>query len=140
MASSLTTFSHVQRASKILEGVAYRTPVWRSSFLNDHCGGTVFLKCENLQPTGAFKIPGAYHALACMESSAPFHKVVTVSSGNHAQGLALASQLLDYSAHIVMPEPVNSFKPTRVEEWGATVTVAPTRQDGQALAQELAWW
>jgi len=139
MASSLPTFSHVQQASKILEGVAYHTPVLRSSFLDDRCGGTVFLKCENFQRTGAFKFRGAYHALACKESFAPFHQVVTVSSGNHAQGLALASQLLGYPAHIVMPEPVNAFKRTRVEEWGATVTVAPTRQKGQELAQELVW-
>jgi threonine dehydratase len=123
MASSLPTCSHVQQDSKILEGVAYRTPVFRSSFLDDRCGGTVFLKCENFQRTGAFKFRGAYHALACKEPSAPFHQVVTVSSGNHAQGLALASQLLGFSAHIVMPEPVNAFKPMWVEELGATVTV-----------------
>lgn len=135
MASSLPTFSHVQQASKILEGVAYRTPVLRSSFLDDQCGGTVFLKCESFQRTGAFKFRGAYHALTCKESSAPFHQVVTVSSGNHAQGLALASQLLGYLAHIVMPEPVNVFKRTRVEEWGATVTVAPTRQDAQGFGK-----
>jgi len=118
MASSLSTFSHVQQASKILEGVAYRTPVLRPSFLDYRCGGTVYLKCENFQRTGAFNFRGAYHALTCKESSAPFHQVVTVSSGNHAQGLALASQLLGYSAHIVMPEPVNVFKRTRLEDWG----------------------
>jgi len=139
MASPLPTFSHVQQAAKILEGIAYRTPVLRSPFLDDRCGGTVFLKCENLQRTGAFKFRGAYHALVRKETTAPFHQVVTVSSGNHAQGLALASQLLGYSAHIVMPEPVNVFKRIRVEELGATVTVRPTRQDAQEFAQELVW-
>jgi threonine dehydratase len=139
MASSLPTFPHVQQAAKILQDVVYQTPVLRASFLDDCCGGTVFLKCENFQRTGAFKFRGAYHALACKESSAPFHRVVTVSSGNHAQGLALASQLLGYLAHIVMPEPVNAFKRTRVEELGAAVSVRPTRQAGQELAQELVW-
>jgi threonine dehydratase len=139
MASSLPTFSHVQQAAKILEGVAYVTPVLRSSFLDERCGGTVFLKCENLQRTGAFKFRGAYHALVRNETTAPFHQVVTVSSGNHAQGLALASQLLGYSAHIVMPEPVNAFKRTRIEELGAIVTVRPTRQDAQKFAQDLVW-
>jgi threonine dehydratase len=139
MTSSLPTFSHVQQAAKILQDVVYQTPVLRSSFLDDRCGGTVFLKCENFQRTGAFKFRGAYHALACKEASAPFHQVVTVSSGNHAQGLALASQLLGYSAHIVMPEPVNALKRTCVEELGATVTVRPTRQDAQKCAQDLVW-
>ncbi|MDH5429292.1 MAG: threonine/serine dehydratase, partial [Nitrospirota bacterium] len=126
-------------AAKILDGVVYVTPVLRSSFLDDQCGGTVFLKCENLQRTGAFKFRGAYHALVRKETTAPFHQVVTVSSGNHAQGLALASQLLGYSAHIVMPEPVNVLKRRRVEELGATVTVQPTRQEAQEFAQDLVW-
>jgi len=73
------------------------------------------------------------------ETTAPFHQVVTVSSGNHAQGLALASQLLGYSAHIVMPEPVNAFKRFRVEELGVIVTVRSTRQEAQTFAQELVW-
>jgi threonine dehydratase len=73
------------------------------------------------------------------ETTAPFHQVVTVSSGNHAQGLALASQLLGYSAHIVMPEPVNAFKRTRIEELGASVTVRPTRQEAQEFAKDLVW-
>lgn len=139
MASSLPTFSHVQQAVKILEGVVYWTPVLRSSFLNERCCGTVFLKCEDLQRTGTFKFRGAYHALVRKETTMPFHQVVTVSSGNHAQGLALASQLLGYSAHIVMPEPVNAFKRGCVEELGATVTVRPTRQDAQEFAQDLVW-
>jgi threonine dehydratase len=137
MTSSLPTFSHVQQVAKILEGVAYMTPVMRSSFFDDRCRGAVFLKCENFQRTGAFKFRGAYHALVRKETTAPFHQVVTVPSGNHAQGLALASQLLGYSAHIVMPEPVNVFKRIRVEELEATVTVRPTRQDAQAFAQDL---
>ncbi len=139
MTFPLPTFLHVQRAAKILDGIVYQTPVLRSSYLDELCGGTVFLKCENLQRTGAFKFRGAYHGLACKESSAPFHQVVTVSSGNHAQGLALASQLLGYSAHIVMPEPVNVFKRMRVEELKGTVTVRSTRQEAQEFAQDLVW-
>lgn len=139
MASSLPTFSHVQQAAKVLEGIVYRTPVLRSPVLDERCGGTIFLKCENFQRTGAFKFRGAYHALVRKETTAPFHQVVTVSSGNHAQGLALASKLLGYSAHIVMPEPVNAFKRTRVEEWGAIVTVRSTRQEAQEFAQDLVW-
>ena len=72
-------FSHVQLAAKILQNVVYQTPVLRVLFLDDHCGGTVFLTCENFQRTGTFKFRGAYYALACKESAAPFHQVVTVS-------------------------------------------------------------
>ena len=139
MASCLPTYPHVQQAAKVLQDVVYHTPVLRSSFLDARCQGTVFLKCENFQRTGAFKFRGAYHALACKESSAPFHQVVTVSSGNHAQGLALASQLLGYSAHIVMPEPVNLYKRMCVEELGATITARPSRQNAQEFAQDLVW-
>ena len=139
MASSLPTFAHVQQAAKIVEDVVYQTPVLRSSFLDEQCSSTVFLKCENLQRTGSFKFRGAYHALVRKETTAPFHQVVTVSSGNHAQGLALASHILGYSAHIVMPEPVNPLKRRRVEELGAIVTVRTTRQDAQECAQDLVW-
>ena len=94
-------------------------------------------KCENLQRTGAFKFRGAYYALSRKEAVAPFKAVVTLSSGNHAQGIALASRLLGYPAYIVMPEPVNPFKRARVEEFGAIVSIVGTRAKGEELAQEL---
>ncbi len=77
--------------------------------------------------------------LARQEAIAPFHQVVTLSAGYHAQGLAPASRLFGDSAHFVMPEPVKVRKRARVEEWGAKVTVVPSRPEGQAVAQELVW-
>ncbi len=135
---ALPSFSHIQRAARVLQGVAVRTPVLRSPWLDERCGGTVYLKCENLQLTGSFKFRGAYNALVQTETTAPFHRAITLSSGNHAQGVAFASQLLGFSAHIVMPEPVNPFKRARVEGWGAQVSVVPTRQRGQELLEDLA--
>ena len=137
MGDSLPTFSHVQQAANLLNGVVCCTPVLGSSYLDEQCGGNVLAKCENLQRTGAFKFRGAYYALSRKEAVAPFKAVVTLSSGNHAQGIALASRLLGYPAYIVMPEPVNPFKRARVEEFGAIVSIVGTRAKGEELAQEL---
>ncbi len=137
MGDSLPTFSHVQQAATVLSGVVSRTPVLDSSYLDEQCGGSVWAKCENLQRTGAFKFRGAYYAVPRKEAVAHFKAVVTLSSGNHAQGIALASRLLGYPAYIVMPEPVNPFKRARVEEFGAIVRIVGTRAEGEDLAQEL---
>ncbi|MDH4193212.1 MAG: threonine/serine dehydratase [Nitrospirota bacterium] len=137
MGDFLPTFSHVQQAATVLNGVVSRTPVLDSSYLDEQCGGGVLVKCENLQRTGAFKFRGAYYALSRKEAVAPFKAVVTLSSGNHAQGIALAGRLLGYPAYIVMPEPVNPFKRERVEEFGASVRIVRTRAEGEVLAQEL---
>jgi len=137
MGDFLPTFSHVQQAATVLNGVVSHTPVLDSSYLDEQCGGSVLAKCENLQRTGAFKFRGAYYAISRKEAVAPFKAVVTLSSGNHAQGIALAGRLLGYPAFIVMPEPVNPFKRGRVEEFGASVRIVGTRAEGEALAQEL---
>lgn len=137
MGDILPTFSHVQQAATVLNGVALHTPVLGSAYLDEQCGGSVLAKCENLQRTGAFKFRGAYHAISRKEALIPFKAVVTVSSGNHAQGLALASRLLGYPGYIVMPEPVNPFKRARVEEFGGMVRTVATRAEGEELAQEL---
>jgi len=137
MGDFLPTFSHVQQAATVLNDVVSHTPVLDSSYLDEQCGGSVLAKCENLQRTGAFKFRGAYYAISRKEAVAPFKAVVTLSSGNHAQGIALAGRLLGYPAFIVMPEPVNPFKRGRVEEFGASVRIVGTRAEGEALAQEL---
>lgn len=137
MGDFLPTFFHVQQAAVVLNGVVCRTPVLGAYYLDEQCGGSVLAKCENLQRTGAFKFRGAYYAISRKEAVAPFKSVVTISSGNHAQGLALAGRLLGYPAYIVMPEPVNPFKRVRVEEFGAIVRIVGTRAEGEELAQEL---
>ena len=137
MGDSLPTFSHVQQAATVLNDVVFHTPVVCSSHLDEKCMGRVLTKCENLQRTGAFKFRGAYYAISRKEAVAPFKAVVTLSSGNHAQGIALGSRLLGYPAYIVMPEPVNPFKRAGVEEFGAMVRIVGTRAEGEELAQEL---
>ena len=130
----LPTFEHVQRAASVLQGVVHHTPIHTSRQLNDCSRATVFLKCENFQRVGAFKFRGAYHAVAHLKSQKP---VVALSSGNHAQGIALACQLLGKAAHLVMPEPINRVKRAAVQDYGGIVHVPPRPQDAESFAENL---
>jgi len=97
------TIDHVRAAATRLEGVANRTPIHTSRHLDDRAGASVSLKCESFQRIGAFKFRGAYHALSRLTDDQKARGVLTYSSGNHAQAIALASRLLDIDATIVMP-------------------------------------
>ena len=131
------TLSDVQRAAARLNGIAHVTPVFTSSQLNNAAGAPAFLKCENLQRVGAFKFRGAYNAIAALPPDRSASPVVTLSSGNHGQGVALACRLLGRQAHIVMPGPVNALKRAAVVAYGATVHEAADRQQGERLLDDL---
>ena len=107
---SLPTFDDVQAAAARLAGVAHRTPVLQSSTLNRQVGAEVFIKCENFQRMGAFKFRGGYNALAQLSAAQRRAGVVAYSSGNHAQAVALAAQILGIPATIVMPHDASSAK------------------------------
>ena len=109
----------VRRAAARLDGVAHRTPVVRSRTLDERTGATVRLKPENLQRIGAFKFRGAYNAIAQLEARA--RGVVTASSGNHAQAVALSAALHDLPATILMPEDAPASKAAATEGYGATI-------------------
>ena len=94
----------VRRAAARLDGVAHRTPVVTSRTLDERTGATVRLKPENLQRVGAFKFRGAYNAVASLAPEERARGVVTASSGNHAQALALSAALHGVPATILMPE------------------------------------
>lgn len=98
------TIEDVRAAAARLDGVARRTPVMTSRSLNEAVGAHVHVKCENLQRVGAFKFRGAYNALARLDDAARARGVLTYSSGNHAQAVALAAGLLGVPAVIVMPQ------------------------------------
>lgn len=102
------TLADVQWAAERLRGVARRTPVMTSKWLDDVTGATVFLKCENFQRVGAFKFRGAYNALSRLPGDSP--GVLTYSSGNHAQAVALAAALRGLRAVIVMPSDAPAVK------------------------------
>ncbi len=105
----MVTYEDVAKAAERLRGVAHRTPVMTSRTLDDRLGATLHLKCENLQRIGAFKFRGAYNAIARLTPEERGRGVLTYSSGNHAQAIALASRLLDVKATIVMPVSSTDF-------------------------------
>ncbi|MGD2049538.1 MAG: pyridoxal-phosphate dependent enzyme [Chloroflexota bacterium] len=111
----------VARAAKNLEGIANRTPVMTSRTLNGRVGGQVYLKCENFQRVGAFKFRGAYHAISQLSEERRAAGIITHSSGNHAQGVALAARLLGVQATVVMPEDAPAIKRKATEEYGAKI-------------------
>ena len=118
---SLPTFDDVQAAAKRLAGVAHRTPVLQSSTLNRQLGAEVFFKCENFQRMGAFKFRGAFNALSQFTPAQRKAGVVTYSSGNHAQAIALSAQILDMPATIVMPHDAAPLKLAATLGYGAKV-------------------
>lgn len=131
---ALPTFHDVERAAARLKGVARETPVQTSRQLDDYSRAAVFLKCENFQRVGAFKFRGAYNAVTQRSSSQP---VVALSSGNHAQGIALACRLSGKVAHLVMPEPVNPIKRAAVQEYGGIVHVPADPRDAESFSRDL---
>lgn len=133
-------FDDVLRAAERLRGVVHRTPVVTSRSLDALTGAQVFLKCENLQRMGAFKIRGAYNRLVQLSDEEKRRGVVAFSSGNHAQGVALAAQILGVAATIVMPTNAPAAKVAATLGYGAEiVTYDPhSNVDRLALAQEIA--
>jgi len=136
-ADRLVSLDDIRRAAANLAGVAIRTPL--IAFGTAGAGGPrVLLKAESLQPIGAFKIRGAYHAISTLTAEERRRGVVTHSSGNHAQGVALAARLLGTHAVIVMPSNAPAIKRRRVEADGAEiVTVGPASSEREAKADEL---
>ncbi len=113
--------AEVRAAAARLAGVAHRTPVVTSRTLNECTGALVFLKCENLQRMGAFKFRGAYNCIAQLSPEQRAGGVVAFSSGNHAQGVALAARLLGVRATIVMPSDAPASKLAATRGYGAEV-------------------
>ncbi|MFD7155791.1 threonine ammonia-lyase [Kribbella sp. NPDC059898] len=124
----------VARAADLLHDVVAPTPLEYSRWLSDLVGGDVFLKCENLQRTGSFKLRGAYVRMARLSKAERARGVVAASAGNHAQGVALAAQLLGIKATVFMPNgaPIPKEKATRA--YGAEIRFAGTSIDDCLIA------
>jgi threo-3-hydroxy-L-aspartate ammonia-lyase len=132
-------YEHIEEAARRIEGVAHLTPVVTSRTLNARLGGEIFLKCENLQRMGAFKFRGAWNALSKRADEARQRGVLAYSSGNHAQAVALASQLLGARATIVMPKDAPLAKRHATEGYGARiVTYDPATESREEIARSLA--
>ena len=131
-------FARIQSARERLRGQAHRTPVLTSAALNARCGAEIFFKCENFQRAGAFKFRGAFNALAQIPPGDKARGVLTYSSGNHGQAVALAGRLLGIATMVVMPADASAAKRAATEEYGARVVVYdPQTERREEVAQKL---
>jgi threonine dehydratase len=136
---TLPTFSDVESAARQIAGAAHRTPIATSRSVDTRTGAHLFFKCENLQRAGAFKFRGAYNALSRLSADERRRGVVTFSSGNHAQAIALAGQVLDIPRVIVMPSDAPAVKRIATEGYGGEVVLYDReREDREAIGQRLA--
>ena len=133
------SFADVESAARRLSGVAHRTPLVTSRMLDELVGAHVVLKAEGFQRMGAFKFRGAYNAISQLTAAERERGVVTASSGNHAQAVALAASLLGTSATILMPSDAPASKRAATEAYGATVIEFDRyRDDRDGMLAELA--
>ncbi|MDN5861056.1 MAG: pyridoxal-phosphate dependent enzyme, partial [Pseudonocardia sp.] len=123
----------IRAARELLAGIITETPVAGSRALSEIVGGPVWLKCENLQRTGSFKIRGAYTRLARLDDAQRARGVVAASAGNHAQGVALAASMLGIAATVYMPRGAALPKLGATRGYGATV-----EQFGETIDESIA--
>jgi threonine dehydratase len=134
----MLSITDVHAAAIRLKGVAHRTPMLRSRTLDEMLGLQVFMKAENLQRMGAFKFRGGYNAVNAMSAEQRSRGVVTYSSGNHAQAVALAARMHGCHATIVMPQDAPAPKLAATRGYGAeVVTYDRYREDRTAIAARL---
>jgi threonine dehydratase len=130
----LVTVEEIREAAALMAPVVRHTPMESSRPLSDRVGGPVYLKCENLQRTGSFKIRGAYTRIARLSEAERAAGVVAASAGNHAQGVALAAALLGCSATVFMPVGASIAKLTATRAYGATVQLVGVTLDEALIA------
>ncbi|MDX1284446.1 MAG: pyridoxal-phosphate dependent enzyme, partial [Draconibacterium sp.] len=125
----IPTYADVEKAHRIVQNYAHRTPVLSSVSINSIVGANLHFKCENLQKVGAFKFRGACNAVFSLSEEDAQKGVGTHSSGNHAAALALAAKMRGINAHIVMPNNSPEIKKKAVAGYGAKITFCkPTLQ------------
>lgn len=138
MTSYAVDLSEILAAAERIRGIVHRTPVLTCETIDRLAGRRVFLKCENLQKTGAFKYRGATNAIRKLDDATAFRGVVTHSSGNHAQALALAARVRGIPAHVVMPRTSSPVKKAAVAGYGGRVIECePTLADRERVAAEV---
>jgi len=134
----MVTYDDVAAAHERVKPQAHRTPVMTSRQVDELTGANVFFKCENLQRMGAFKFRGAYNALSLLSADEKRRGVLAFSSGNHAQAVALAGQLLNVKTTIVMPEDAPKVKLEATRGYGGEVVTYGKGENREALARRLA--
>lgn len=135
----LVTAQDIARAADTLRGVITRTPLLSAAWLQEETGCEVRLKCENLQRAGAFKIRGAYTMLSRLSEAERARGVIAFSSGNHAQGVALAARLFGVKATVVMPTTAPAVKVEGARRLGAEIVLEGTTSiERQRRAEAIA--
>jgi threonine dehydratase len=138
MAPPTVTFEDVLAAARRIAGAARVTPVMTSRSLDERLGARFFLKCESFQRAGAFKFRGAYNAISKLTDAERKRGILTYSSGNHGQAVALASGLLGTKATVVMPADAPAAKRKAALGYGARVVdYDPARDDREEVARKL---
>jgi threonine dehydratase len=132
------TLAEIEEAQDLLRGVAVHTPMEESRWLSKVAGGPVLLKTENLQRAGSFKVRGAYTRMARLSEEERARGVVAASAGNHAQGVALAAQLLGIKAVVYMPHGAPIVKEKATRGYGAEVRFHGATVD-EALVEARSW-
>lgn len=136
---TLPSYQDIEDAAQRILGFAHKTPVLTSTTANKQFGAELFFKCENFQRMGAFKFRGAFNALAQLSPEQKKAGVIAFSSGNHAQGVALAAQLLDIPATILMPNDSPTVKVAATQGYGAKVIHFDRyTENRELLCQQLA--
>ncbi|MBZ2208194.1 threo-3-hydroxy-L-aspartate ammonia-lyase [Massilia soli] len=137
----MLTYADIEQAAQRILGAAHRTPVLTSRTADQRSGAQLFFKCENFQRIGAFKFRGAYNALARFTEDQRRAGVVTFSSGNHAQAIALSASLLGIRSAIIMPHDAPALKVAATKGYGGEVIIYDRYKEdreeiGRRLAQE----
>jgi len=136
---NLPTYDDIAAAAQRIEGHAHRTPVMRSKTIDQELDAQVFFKCENLQRMGAFKFRGAFNALSKFDEHQRKAGVVTFSSGNHAQAIALSASLLGISSTIIMPNDAPAAKVAATRGYGGKVVMYDRfTEDREQIGRDLA--
>ncbi|MCA1245008.1 threo-3-hydroxy-L-aspartate ammonia-lyase [Massilia sp. MS-15] len=138
MPDTALSYHDVELAAERLAGAAHRTPVLTSSTADARTGGTLFFKCENFQRMGAFKFRGAYNAIAKFDAAQRAAGVLTYSSGNHAQAIALSARLAGIHSTIIMPLDAPALKVKATREYGGeVVTYDRYTEDREEIGRRL---
>ena len=138
MALQPPQYADILKAAQRIEPFIHRTPVFTSLHFNRLSGGELFFKCENFQKVGAFKFRGACNAVLSLPKHDGEKGIITHSSGNHAQAVALASKMNGYKATIVMPENAPKVKVNAVRDYGAEIVFCEsTIQAREETAQKI---
>lgn len=135
----MLTLVKFEEASELVKRVTNPTKLVYSDYLSEQCGGKVYLKPENMQHTGAYKIRGAYYKISTLSEEEKERGLITASAGNHAQGVAFAAKKFGCKATIVMPTVTPLIKVNRTKSYGADVVLyGDVYDDAYAYACELA--